>query len=612
MAELISTSADKDVTYCIDTKRSFALIAGAGSGKTTSLITALKHIRVKYGANLLKNSQQVACITYTNRAVEVISSKLGHDDMYLVSTIHSFLWNEIKRFTHDIRDAINEHRIPQLIEKAREKDNGGSSKTAVKARKQIENLENELRKLKDVSSFIYDDSVYSAYSEGLLSHDDVIEVAGYLLMKSNLFRKVMGFRYPFIFVDEAQDTFQNIVEGFNLIGSGNGFPVIGYFGDPWQQIYDKRAGDFRPPVNGMTITKTENFRCSENVIAFLNAFRNDVIQYPAGKNKGTEGSVLLTLIQAENPDAPRGQYSEVQLERALRRLDTELEKWGWSEKDDIIKLFLVRQMIARRLGFLELNKKFTGKFASSRAQDAYESGDHFLLKPFLDLIWPIIKAKRNSNERLIIDLLRSNSPGFDIKGRNSERSLKEMVGLSKMLISDLNKMWDSNTIREIFEYCKKKELVRFSEQLVEHLTRKPREEDYNIDIHEGEKGDWLCDEFLSMRTGELQAYCEFIQDNTVYSTQHGVKGEEYPNILVVFDDVEAAWRNYSFTKLLTPNTSGQPTEGQFDRSKRLAYVCFSRAEVDLRILLFTLNPEAAKQEIIAQKLLAEENVHIVN
>ncbi len=68
--------------------------------------------------------------------------------------------------------------------------------------------------------------------------------------------------------------------------------------------------------------------------------------------------------------------------------------------------------------------------------------------------------------------------------------------------------------------------------------------------------------------------------------------------------------NYSFTKTLTPNTSGKPTEGQYDRSRNLAYVCFSRAEENLRILLFTRDPDAAKTELISNGLFGENQISI--
>ncbi|MEM9360951.1 MAG: AAA family ATPase, partial [Pseudomonadota bacterium] len=82
-AVLRPTEADKRITKCISEEKSFSVIAGAGSGKTTSLVEALKTIRDKHGKELRKNGQRVVCITYTNRAVDVISSKLGFDDLFL-------------------------------------------------------------------------------------------------------------------------------------------------------------------------------------------------------------------------------------------------------------------------------------------------------------------------------------------------------------------------------------------------------------------------------------------------------------------------------------------------------------------------------------------------
>ncbi len=611
MSERIQTNADQKVAACIKKKQSFAVIAGAGSGKTLSLIDALDQIRTNCGDELRKNGQRVACITYTKRAVQVISTRLGYDDLFVVSTLHSFLWGEIKTFTKDIRQSLRDSRIPELIAKAQEKDTGGQSKTARKAREKVAKLSEDLGKLDEVLSFRYDDATYSNYSEGKLSHDDVIEIAGYLLKDKAVFRKAFGFRYPFIFVDEAQDTFPIIVQAFNAVAEGEGLPIVGYFGDPWQQIYEQRAGDFQPPNGGETIKKTENFRCSERVIVFLNAFRKDVEQYPAGKNKGQQGSVQITLVEAEGPEAQR-RYSEAQMDRALQRMDHALEAWGWQNRDGVIRLFLARQMIARRLGFVRLNSLYTGRYVSATAKEDYESGEHFLLKPILTAARPLIEAYRKGDQRLVVDLLRTIGQAFDVRGKNQDRSLKEMVDLSGRVLAGLDEIWSNGKLRDVYEYCREKELIRFSDRLQEHLARDPRDEEYDEDAHGFEKEDWLCDEFFAMGTEELEAYCDFIQGNTAYSTQHGVKGEEYSDVLVVYDDIEAAWNNYSFSKLLTPKTSGDPTEGQSQRSEKLAYVSFSRAEENLRILLYTNNPAVAKEELLQQSLFAESEISIIS
>ncbi|MBV4477675.1 UvrD-helicase domain-containing protein [Pseudomonas botevensis] len=608
----VESEADAIVRKCLDDRRSFAMIAGAGAGKTSSLVDALSRVRDLEGSALRKHGQRVACITFTKRAVEVIKARLGFDELYLVSTLHGFLWGQISHFHENIRQALRESRIPTLIEKAKRDDNGGKSKKAQNARAKIERLTEQLTLLESVEHFDYADTSFSDYGNGQIGHDDVIEIATYLLAKNDTFRRIIGLRFPYIFVDEAQDTFEGIVAGLNLVCAGIGLPVIGYFGDPWQQIYDRSAGNFAPPDGGEVIKKTENFRCSKSVVRLLNAYRGDVEQYTAGENAKCEGSVEFLLIKAEDPTEPRNRYSEEQIERALAHMDTAVENWGWTGRNDVMRLFLARQMIARRLGFADLNRLFTGDYASSRAQDAFEEGVHFLLKPFLSTIYPLIVAQSQGDDRKIINLLRRDSPAFAIDGLNAEKSLKSMVETSKALIGQLQTLWNTEKTGAILRFCIDKQIIQPSERLREHLDRPPRDELFEEDRHSLDKGDWLADSFFKMTPKTVSCYADYLDNNTAYSTQHGVKGEEYAKVLVVYDDVEAAWNQYSFSKTLTPLTAGEPSDRQRSLTQKLAYVSFSRAEEDLRVLLFTANPEGSRAELIESKLLKPDQIRIVN
>lgn len=610
MIEKVETEADVLVRACLDKHQSFALIAGAGSGKTSSLVEALERIRGREGYWLRQNGQRVACITFTNRAVEVIKARLGFDDLYQVSTLHSFLWGQISCFQFDIREALRLRRLPMLIAKEQAKDNGGNSRTATEARAKAKRFEQDLEALDTVERFEYSDAPVGDYQNGQLAHDDIIEIATYLFEANETFRRITGLRFPYIFVDEAQDTFEGIVAGLNLACAGEGLPIIGYFGDPWQQIFDRSTGSFAPPANGITISKTENFRCSESVIRLLNAFRDDVKQYAAGKSKGREGSVIFRLVKAEKPEMQRNRYSEEQITRALGKMDAALIDWGWNERDDVIRLFLVRQMIARRMGFSKLNKLFNGPYASSRTEDAFEAGVHFLLMPLTTTIYPLVVAHKTEDSRQIIDLLRRDSPAFAVDGLNATKTLKAMIDTSRALVGQLDTLWTSGTVKDVLKFSVDKQIIRASEKLREHLERVPRAEEYDESIHSLDKGDWLADAFFSMDTTEIPPYTSFISKNTAYSTQHGVKGEEYPKVVVVYDDIEANWSNYSFCKILTPETAGEPTDGQLARSRKLAYVSFSRALEDLRVLFFTPNPEAARQELIAKKLLEPDQIEL--
>ncbi|KZB52338.1 UvrD-helicase domain-containing protein [Thalassospira xiamenensis] len=604
------TDADTKIAECIAKNISFSVIAGAGSGKTTSLVETLKGIQKSYGKELRKNGQRVVCITYTNRAVGVISSRLGFDDIFFVSTLHGFLWAEIARFQDAIREALRDAIIPQYMEKARVKDNGGTSQTAQKARKDLERLTAELAVLNEQKPpVLYEETVISDYSKCVLNHDDVIDVAAYMIMRKPLLRKGLGFKYPYIFVDEAQDTFPQVVEALNAVCAGEGLPVVGYFGDPMQQIYDKRAGDFAGPEGSEKIPKEENFRSSTTVIDLLNNFRTDLKQVPGGKNADIEGSVSITVVQAPDPAGLRKTYTAEQLDEVTAKFEEAVKLWGWTDDTPVKHLFLARQMIARRLGFVTLHRLFTGDYSSSRSQSDYEDGTHYLLKPFVDGIFQLVDASRNSDAKKLIETLRRISPAFDDTGMNKDKTLKQMLEEASKHATALAEKWEVNTVKEILEYCSASALYPMSERLSNQLARVPRDAyDADDEDHQREKGDWLADDFFKLKADELEKYIDFLDENSPFSTQHGSKGEQYDNVLVMIDDVEAAWNTYSFSKVFTPNVAGDPTERQKELTQKLAYVCFSRAEVNLRILFFSRDAAAAGKELIDQGLFREDQV----
>lgn len=605
------TEADTQIRQCLDQERSFSVVAGAGSGKTTSLLIALGYLREAKGKLLRRDEKKVACITFTNRAVDVISERLGWDDIYVVSTLHSFLWGEIKRFTDDIRLCLIDTLIPAQIKKYIERDNGGNSQRAIAARERVASLTADIIALGDVEKFKYDDtSSFSNYAVGRLSHDDIIALSGLMISQNEVLQSVIGQKYPYLFIDEAQDTFEEIIEAFNTVCAGEGLPIVGYFGDPMQQIYDRGMGDFDAPEGSLAITKKENYRCAPQVIELLNSFREDVQQIAAGRNAIIEGSIELVLVQSENPEAPRNRYSDKQLDRAATKFDVILDSWGWQDRENVKLLFLVRQMIARRLGFSEMHKLFTGEYASSRAQEDYETGEHALLKPFVKALWPLVERYENDDIRSVMNILREHSPAFDPEGENEQKSLKEMLELAKSLVKELSERWDSDELGTILRFARDNLICNLSDKLLEELDREPMQEAFDKNEHSTEKGRWLADRVFEMNTSQIARYVDFVNDNTPFSTQHGVKGEEYSDVVVVFDDTEAAWNTYSFSKTLTPGTSGEGTEGQLNRSKKLAYVCFSRAEINLKVILFTPNPASAKAELIGAGLFAENQITI--
>ncbi|WGE82887.1 UvrD-helicase domain-containing protein [Actinobacillus equuli] len=95
---------DKIYSYATGTPpKSFLLFAGAGSGKTRTLVNVLQKIKENHKNKLTTNRQRVCVITFTNAACNEINHRLQYDQTFNISTIHSFAWDLIKNFTNDIK-----------------------------------------------------------------------------------------------------------------------------------------------------------------------------------------------------------------------------------------------------------------------------------------------------------------------------------------------------------------------------------------------------------------------------------------------------------------------------------------------------------------------------
>ena len=97
-AKQAAQKALNSVYEYLDAGNSFRFEAGAGSGKTHALIKALEYLIEQRSTTLLRQNQQIACITYTNVACDEIKERIDSHPAVYVSTIHAFCWSMIKDF----------------------------------------------------------------------------------------------------------------------------------------------------------------------------------------------------------------------------------------------------------------------------------------------------------------------------------------------------------------------------------------------------------------------------------------------------------------------------------------------------------------------------------
>ena len=122
-AEEASQRALERVHHCLDHRESFLVEAGAGAGKTYTLVKALQFLINRHRHTLPQRHQQIACITFTNVAKDEIEARTDRSPLIHCNTIHAFCWSLIAGFQKQLRDQLPELKHwPEKLAEAGELD----------------------------------------------------------------------------------------------------------------------------------------------------------------------------------------------------------------------------------------------------------------------------------------------------------------------------------------------------------------------------------------------------------------------------------------------------------------------------------------------------------
>lgn len=621
------TPSDITIRKAIDAKppTSFNMIAGAGSGKTTSLVKALQHIGGTQGQTLRRNNQKVACITYTEVATKEIWGDVGNDPLFHVSTIHSFLWELSKPFQRDIKNWVKEHVVSKLEGLKAKRDNFGprvQQRTKDKNLRDITKYENVVSAIDSVKSFKY--RTGSDYTNGVLGHADILKLAPALINTQPLFRKVIAHKYPFFFVDESQDTVPDIIEALRAIHKQeNDIFCLGFFGDPMQKIYVTGVGSIEQDPSWDFISKPENFRSPTRVLSLINNIRSeaDKLQQVAGEKfneDGTPASIegtarIFVLPADENREA------HIKLIRSWLATNNQDQLWDSDDKEaDIKVLVLVHRMAAKRLNFADLYAAFNDG-APGSFSTAFNEDTHWALKPFRVYLLPLVEAFNRDDKFSVIQLLREHCPLLAkdniVKTEDQSKLLSSINDKVKALVQLLtdNKV---STVQEVLEYVEKAKLFDLDERF---KTASISEED--VDPAEIEKRQNSLDAYYNCPAEQLWGYNSYMKDESPYDTHQGIKGAEFKRVMVVLDDEEGSAHNqFSYEKLLKLKALSatdiknqeQNIDSAVERTRRLFYVCCSRALKDLAVVLFTQDVSKAISTIKEDSIFESDSILSLN
>lgn len=590
-----------------------------------------------HGVKLKNNRQRVACITYTEIAAGEIWRDVGSDPLVHVSTIHSFMWLLAKPFQKDIHDWVSGRileKIHALEEKRIAYGPRVQQRTKIKDNRDLERLRRQSEEIAAVKSFRY--GTGSNYTKGILGHDDVLKLATYLIVERPLFRTLLARQFPFVFVDESQDTTTEIVAALRTVWIEPGVTFcLGFFGDPMQRIYATGTGQVEAEPTWVDIPKPENFRCSIKVLNLANAIRrhgDDLVQTP-GQRLGPNGIVPTPEGSAHLFILPADDTRDANLVRVREWMATQTGDDHWLSGDDnrerVKLLVIVHQMAAKRLGFGHLYAALNSR-APSTFKDGFLDGSAWPIAPFVKFLIPIAIAQSCGRNLEVMRLIREHSRLLNkesLAGASVAARLRKIGDLVSLIAAGI--VGNSGlTIGEVLKQVHASELMILDPRLVSYLDpiaaapgklENQRDEaggDYQEE-DESDKEMASMDAFLACPASQLFSYHSYISERSPFWTQQGIKGAEFDRVLVVLDDAESNHFQFSYEKYLglkelSDNDQERKDAGEettVDRTRRLFYVSCTRALKDLAVVLFTANPEHAEHHLRNLALFEGDSIH---
>lgn len=614
----------QEIFKSIDEGRNFLLSGGAGSGKTYSLVNVIRQAIAE------NPTAKIACMTYTNAAVKEIEERVNHKNLN-VSTIHDFLWDNIKHFQKELKGVLvslaNDESITDI----------NIEEVNLVPEDYFDGLENGIQ----YKEFL-------RIREGIISHDEILIVANYVFEKYPKLSDIVKDNYKFIFIDEYQDTSKYVVEifltHFNKSKKKN---IIGFFGDAMQSIYDdgiSNLDDYKGEEDGLVkeIKKEQNRRNPQKIIDLANQLRTDGIeQVPSNDDNAPNmvghvvkgGSVLF--LYSSNGDIER-----------VKQYLKDNSAWNFTNSKETKELNLTHNLIAGKAGFRAL-------------MDVYDADQ--ILK-FRDRIKKYVKDQGITNDFSdntfgeVIDLLQQGKTGRELNAVRPTNTMQAFIDsnvklfnyaqsinyaeFSKMYVNkeqmlddkkqdedDENKKGSKrdNLIKHLFKIqtnislyqnekyneflratdyryrilriADKRILKKNIEELSNNVGDKTIEDvindanDKGICVSNNDslnsfkiKNAYLYNRVKEIKFRDFQNLYKYLEGQTPFSTQHKTKGSEFDNVLVILDN--GRWNDYNFEYLFL--NSGTPSV--LERTQKIFYVCCTRAKENLAV--FYHNPSA--------------------
>ncbi len=603
----VDAHVDCEIAECLSATdpKSFFLFAGAGSGKTRSLIKALQHVQQTMSGKLRLKGQKVAVITYTNAARDEIQSRLSFDPLIDVRTIHSFCWSLIEGLNADIRTWMVANLTAEIQELEFKEQNGRKGKASATRISKIASNLRRLDNLPNVRSFVYSPTGDNRTRDAL-NHGNVLKIAADFLMQKPAMRDILVGRYPVMLVDESQDTNKNLVDAlFEVQDKMRSKFVLGLLGDMMQRIYfDGKEGlgsslpaDWRKP------TKQMNYRCSKRVVRLINKIRAEPDHQQRAVSTAPDGVVRLFVLPSTTSDKPA---AEKKIRRAMAELSNDSE---WEDPEQVKSLILEHRMAAARLGFLEA-------FAALHGIDSWRTsltnGTMPAFQFFYGQVLPLVKARRANDRFALARIAKKYSPLLTPALLKAKGDGREQLRLVLQSINRLCELWDEGgnpTLIQVLRLVHQEQLLDVPGLLLVHasgeISRADQPETDGEDSDPLDERVKAIENFLAVPFSQIAKMGIYLSGKAPFDTHQGVKGREFERVMVIMDDSEARGFTFKYDDLFGGRAPG---EKALDITRRLFYVTCSRARKSLALVAYSSSPARTRDYAVAQEWFAEDEI----
>ena len=601
-------------------KSHFKIYAGPGAGKTHFLVENVKNIVTQNSAIVESRSRKVLCVTYTNAAVDEIKKRLDKfTDCVDVCTIHGFIIEHIiQPFQQDLISLM-------------ESDFGISVRAKGKITSQIEGLgilhgidKNEIyeyvKKLNpsEFSSDVFDyskkamgeiqtdnnsfaDSVIKGETRQVklkapskiaechiiplkqyvwsvvrkLTHDEVLYF-GYRILETNpTALYAIRVKFPFIFVDEFQDT--NPIQTLLIKLIGQRSTIVGVIGDIAQSIYSfqgARPTDFgtfsiegQRPIEEYVING--NRRSTANIVNLCNFLRQSDNKVKQVSKRAYNSEDEKAKAEAKKIHFLIGSSQNVQgiIQAVIQDGGVVLTR-AWAAAFDYIRDIDDEQS--------ELLKSIYSSYRPSPIQLRDEIVEHNNVTwvrafRFIFMLW---EGYLNGS---FIDILRSLQLYGSIDPQKITPKVIYQIGkISKDIFSTIGDDTCTVSIIEAFN-------SKIKEQEYIDLRKAVFDDDFEIPLFD-EYDDSRRDLINGLHWGTShKLFTEVFSEDSKYMTVHQAKGLEWDKVIVSvtpnkFDKIKLS-ALFSRPPLIDETPS--------DEFTRMYYVACSRAKEDLYIHIKT-------------------------